>query len=216
MAHPLALDREWAPFAGSYAGLRNAEQQAQVGQALGPLAAEFAAVQRRCGVCHTGTDPGSSAPMRLPYDPNLQERRALAGRPTGEYERIVLERDPIARYSLNVLVNLTRPDRSPLLLAPLAKSAGGWGVCPDGFRTRPTRTISGYWRRWSGAGNTSPHLRGMALPVSSPTRSTSGSSSGLACCPGILRAARTHLTGLQRIKRTGERCGRGRREHGFG
>lgn len=122
-----------APFAGSYAGLRNAEQQARVGLALRPLAAGFAAVQHRCGVCHTGVEPGTSAPLRLPYDPNLQERRKLAGRPTGEYERILFERDPIARYSLNVLVNLTRSDRSPLLLAPLAKAAGGWGACPDVF-----------------------------------------------------------------------------------
>jgi len=122
-----------APFAGSYAGLRNAEQQAVAVAALQRLRAELGAVQRRCGSCHTGTEPDTSEPMSLPYDPNLQERRKLAGRPTGEYERIIFERDPIARYSVNVLVNLSRPARSPLLLAPLAQAAGGWGRCPGVF-----------------------------------------------------------------------------------
>ncbi|MCL4181054.1 MAG: PD40 domain-containing protein [Verrucomicrobia bacterium] len=136
-------DHEWrtlwlwiesgAPFAGSYAGLRNAGEQARAGAALQPLRAELDLIQRRCGSCHTGTEPDSPDPMRLPYDPNLQERRKLAGRPTGEYERIILERDPIARYSVNVLLNLSRPAHSPLLLAPLAKSAGGWGACPGVF-----------------------------------------------------------------------------------
>jgi hypothetical protein len=139
----LVSDYEWrtlwlwiesgAPFAGSYAGLRNAKQQARAGAALESLGAELGTIHRRCGSCHAGTESDSSQPMRLPYDPNLQERRNLAGRPTGEYERIVFENDPIARYSVNVLVNLSRPALSPLLLSPLAKSGGGWGACPGVF-----------------------------------------------------------------------------------
>ena len=65
--------------------------------------------------------------------PTCRLAAGLAGRPTADYERIILERDPIARYSLNVLVNFSRPVLSPLLLAPLAKTAGGWGTCPEVF-----------------------------------------------------------------------------------
>ncbi len=136
-------DRDWrtlwlwiesgAPYAGSYAGLRNAAEQARQGASLHPLWTELPTLERRCGGCHTGTEPDSTQPMRMPYNPQVWDRRKLAGRPTGDYERIVFEKDPIARYSIHVLLNLTRPARSPLLLAPLAKTADGWGVCPEGF-----------------------------------------------------------------------------------
>jgi hypothetical protein len=122
-----------APYAGSYAGLRNAEQQARVGAGLHPIRRELPVITRRCASCHTGTKLDSPTPMRIPYDPDLQGRRKLAGRPTGNHERVIFENDPIARFSINVLVNLTRPRFSPLLLAPLAREAGGWAVCPDVF-----------------------------------------------------------------------------------
>ena len=37
--------------------------------------------------------------------------------------------DPRTRFSRHILYNLTRPEKSLLLLAPLAKEAGGYGVC---------------------------------------------------------------------------------------
>ena len=43
----------------------------------------------------------------------------------------------MARFSANILLNFTRPALSPLLLAPLAKEAGGWQTCGAVFR--PTR-----------------------------------------------------------------------------
>ena len=33
-------------------------------------------------------------------------------------------------------MNATRPERSAVLLAPLAKDAGGWGICPDVFASK--------------------------------------------------------------------------------
>jgi hypothetical protein len=47
---------------------------------------------------------------------------------------VVLEDDPLARFSDNILLNFSRPHLSPLLLAPLAKEAGGYGACGDVFR----------------------------------------------------------------------------------
>ena len=42
------------------------------------------------------------------------------------------------RYPLPVQYNLTDPDRSPILLAPLSRSAGGWGFCKnERFDGRP-------------------------------------------------------------------------------
>jgi hypothetical protein len=41
----------------------------------------------------------------------------------------------MARFSVHALVNMTRPELSPLILAPLARDAGGWGSCGEGFAT---------------------------------------------------------------------------------
>ena len=46
----------------------------------------------------------------------------------------MLENDPQAKFSSSILVNFTRPENCrPLLLGPLAKSAGGWESCGPVF-----------------------------------------------------------------------------------
>ncbi len=42
--------------------------------------------------------------------------------------------DPRLQFSRHILYNLSRPEKSLLLLAPLAKSAGGHGTCGEVFR----------------------------------------------------------------------------------
>jgi hypothetical protein len=37
--------------------------------------------------------------------------------------------DPRLNTSRHIVFNLSRPERSLLLLAPLSKTAGGWGLC---------------------------------------------------------------------------------------
>jgi hypothetical protein len=39
--------------------------------------------------------------------------------------------DPRLNTSRHIVFNLSRPDKSLLLLAPLAEAAGGWGLCRD-------------------------------------------------------------------------------------
>jgi hypothetical protein len=39
--------------------------------------------------------------------------------------------DPRLNTSRHIVYNLSRPEKSLLLLAPLAESAGGWGICRD-------------------------------------------------------------------------------------
>lgn len=127
-----------APYAGSYAGLRNAEEQGLPGAALGEVLGRGGRViGQRCVSCHNSTALGDGRPKRLPYDPPMrEERHALAGHPTADYERVVVPDDPMARYSVNVLVNFSRPALSPLLLGPLAKEAGGWGSCGEVFLSK--------------------------------------------------------------------------------
>ncbi len=50
------------------------------------------------------------------------------------HERIVQKDD--FRFSGHILLNLSRPELSPLLLGPLPKAAGGWGTCPSAFTGR--------------------------------------------------------------------------------
>jgi hypothetical protein len=56
--------------------------------------------------------------------------------PTGRHERLVLDNDPMRYYSWNMILNATRPDKSAVLMAPLPRAAGGWGVCGDVFKSR--------------------------------------------------------------------------------
>jgi hypothetical protein len=121
-----------APYAGSYAGLRNAAQQAREGQAVGTVMGQGASLLReRCSKCHESDPDGESRPLPLTTEFG-RKNRARVGRATGAYERVVLENDPIARFSPHILLNFTQPKFSPLLLGPLAKAAGGWGSCGEG------------------------------------------------------------------------------------
>lgn len=127
-----------APYAGSYAGLRNQQEQGLPGAAFGQVWRGGGSVlNRRCVSCHNSTELADGKPKRLPYDPAMREtRRPLVKEPTAEHERIVFRDDPLARYSANILVNFSRPELSPLLLGPLAKEAGGWGSCGEVFASK--------------------------------------------------------------------------------
>ncbi len=119
-----------APFAGSYGGLRNAKDETREYEVIARVLHLGADVlQRRCGKCHVLNNPRSEKGLPIPFNPITARNRRGLTRPTGVYERVVLENDPIARLSVHILLNFTHPDLSPLLLGPLAKEAGGWGSC---------------------------------------------------------------------------------------
>jgi hypothetical protein len=73
------------------------------------------AIERRCGSCHAGH---LALPLTATHEPG-RSRRPPGSKPP---------RWPLSRQ---LLYNLTRPEKSILLLAPLAREAGGWGVCQD-------------------------------------------------------------------------------------
>ncbi len=73
-------------------------------------------VDRRCAACHN--EPHRRLPRAL-----SDERGVSFWRPDWN--------DPRLLTSRHILFNLTRPERSLMLLAPLARTAGGWGLCTN-------------------------------------------------------------------------------------
>ncbi|MHC4567791.1 MAG: HzsA-related protein [Planctomycetota bacterium] len=115
-----------APYAGTYAALRNAEDQKRDNLTWAVFATP--GMNQRCRTCHR---PEGDAPQ-LPLIMKEEERRKLVKeRGMAPHERIVQKDD--FRFSSHVLLNLSRPELSPLLLGPLPKEAGGWGTCPSAF-----------------------------------------------------------------------------------
>jgi len=72
-------------------------------------------IHRRCASCHQGD-------MALP--------RALSDERNVSFWRFAID-DPRLRLSRHIVFNLTRPEKSMLLLAPLAREAGGLARCRD-------------------------------------------------------------------------------------
>jgi len=116
-----------APYAGTYAALRNLEEQTREGP--GHFVFGSAVLNQRCRQCH---GQGRQAPP-LPLSMSEEQRREMTKTlGLAPYERIVRKDD--YRFSAHVLLNMSRPEYSPLLLGPLPTSAGGWGRCPEGFQ----------------------------------------------------------------------------------
>ncbi len=126
-----------APYAGSYAGLRNKKDQGiDWSAAWRGLADSAATLKRRCGECHAVGKGTSETGRAFPFNPNSANAKRGVERATGIHERVVLPNDPLTKYSAHILINLTRPELSPLILAPLAKEAGGWGACGTVFTSK--------------------------------------------------------------------------------
>jgi hypothetical protein len=81
-------------------------------QWAGVMAAK-AVMERRCAGCHTGE-------MRLPDAPS-DDMELPPWKVVGD--------DPRLRYSRHIVYNLSRPEKSMLLLAPLSEAGGGLGIC---------------------------------------------------------------------------------------
>jgi hypothetical protein len=122
--HEQDMIRYWiesaAPYPGTYAALGTGmigglpKSKLETGDRKWPgsiAAAE--AIQRRCKTCHD-----SSLPMPQYLSDNLE---LILSNPDPNDIRI--------RYSRHLMFNLSRPDKSLVLLAPLAKDAGGYNIC---------------------------------------------------------------------------------------
>ena len=84
-------------------------------------------IQNRCADCHKDV-------LDLPT--NITDHQA---RPP--WDRLEIN-DPRRRISRHMLFNLTRPEKSMLLLAPLSREQGGWGVCKLKKGTKTTSELA--------------------------------------------------------------------------
>jgi len=115
-----------APYAGTYAALRNAEEQRRQGIAHAVMRTPI--MNRTCRQCHGRNKTAPPLPATL----SEEERRAwVREHGLAPHERIVREDD--SRFSPHVLLNMSRPECSPMVLGPLPEAAGGWGTCAHQF-----------------------------------------------------------------------------------
>lgn len=125
-ASPRELDivRYWietgAPYPGTYAALGTGmiagydeNRQVEADNNWPESKAATEAITRRCTSCH---DKALSLPKNLSDENNLS-----FWRPSWS--------DPRLRLTRHLLFNLSRPEKSLMLLAPLARSEGGYGLC---------------------------------------------------------------------------------------
>ena len=121
-----ALMRLWidcnCPFTGTYAAL---------GTGMVPLRVHNDVLVRRCGPCHA---PVKGAHGQMPrFKPSYGDDPFFYFNhvPAGKWETVRRQLPYLGDHPAGGerLYNLTTPARSPVLLAPLARSAGGWGCC---------------------------------------------------------------------------------------
>jgi cytochrome c553 len=114
-----------AAYPGTYAALGTGmiggyaeNKQVDLDTTWSTTAAADAVLQRRCASCH------HQSPRLLPR--SLSDERGLSfWRPDPN--------DPRLNTSRHIVFNLSRPEKSLFLLAPLAAEAGGWQLCrPQG------------------------------------------------------------------------------------
>jgi hypothetical protein len=107
-------------------------------------------MERRCVSCHTGdrklpASPDDDLGLRLHHlvygegSPRFWEppwlKTSSTPRP-GSVEWMQTYADPRLQFSRHILYNLSRPEQSLQLLAPLARAGGGHGRCGDIFTSR--------------------------------------------------------------------------------
>ena len=136
--HQKALLRLWietaAAYPGTYAALGcgmignyDENRQINTGEAWPETAQAAAIIQQRCATCHN--HPSRLLPLSL-----ADERGVSFWEPSMD--------DPRLNTSRHIVFNLSRPDQSLMLLAPLGVSGGGWGLCRDPKTRQPIEVFA--------------------------------------------------------------------------
>ncbi len=123
-----------APYPGTYAslgcGMIGSYSENQPIQADGDWPTTIAGAQvidQRCASCHN--EPSRLLPRAL-----SDERGVSFWQPEMS--------DPRLNTSRHIVFNLSRPEKSILLLAPLSEKAGGWGLCRDPKTKQPVTVFA--------------------------------------------------------------------------
>ncbi|MHC4507655.1 MAG: HzsA-related protein [Planctomycetota bacterium] len=135
---------------GSYAALQYDTKEEPDYSSWPSMKAAGGVLDRRCASCHSDQrrlprHPADNLELRLhhmvygkgsprfwtppwvePYD---------STRRVGSLSWMKKYTDPRIQFSRHILYNLSRPEKSLLLLAPLAKGAGGYGICGPVFES---------------------------------------------------------------------------------
>ena len=138
--HEVEMIRHWihcgAPYIGTYAALIHG----MIGS-TGYEASHFTAIdtrilkseniqtasrviERRCGGCHAGV-------RAVPKHPADWGQGTELIQPHRAWKIKQMDNRAVWRFQQHILYNLTHPERSMQLLAPLAKEAGGYGACRE-------------------------------------------------------------------------------------
>jgi len=131
--HQRTMIRLWidtgAAYPGTYAALGSGMiggylEERQIDTDSDWPAARFASdvLARRCKICHDS--PSNRLPM------NLSDELGVT-----LWQSDLMERSPA--NSRHLVFNLSRPEKSLILLAPLAGAAGGFGLCRDPSTRQP-------------------------------------------------------------------------------
>ncbi|MGD0536951.1 MAG: hypothetical protein ABSC03_04815 [Verrucomicrobiota bacterium] len=123
-----------AAFPGTYAALGTGmignydeNQEINTDTEWPTTKAGAAVLARRCAACHT--EPARLLPTSL-----ADERGVSFWQPELN--------DPRLNTSRHIVFNLSRPEKSLMVLAPLAPAAGGWGLCRDPKSHQPASVFA--------------------------------------------------------------------------
>jgi cytochrome c553 len=132
---------------GSYAALQYGTKPKTDYLSWPALKGAKAAMDRRCSSCHQRdrqlpNSPADNLGLRLHHlqygggqprfwDPPWVKVYGDGSLRLGSLEWMKKYADPRMQFSEHILYNLSRPEKSLQLLAPLAKSAGGYGICGE-------------------------------------------------------------------------------------
>jgi hypothetical protein len=134
--HEIDMIRYWiesaAPYPGTYASLGSGQSNGKADQKI---------LTRRCGTCHSNRT-------------TVLRGGGLRGFAQGHQ---LAKDDPMLPFCSQTTINLTRPENSMLLLAPLAKSSGGYGIC----RQLSTEEL----KSWQGGAKVTSKASGNEEPV---------------------------------------------------
>ena len=122
-----------AAYPGTYAALGTGmignydeNQQINLDTDWPTTKAGAAVLARRCAGCHD--QPGRLLPTSLSDERGVSFWQPQMG-------------DPRLNTSRHIVFNLSRPEKSLLLLAPLAAAAGGWSLCRDPKSNQPANVF---------------------------------------------------------------------------
>lgn len=123
-----------AAYPGTYAALGSGmignydeNNQINTGRDWPETKAAAEVIQQRCANCHN--HPSRVLPVSL-----ADERGVSFWQPSLD--------DPRLNTSRHIVFNLSRPEKSLMLLAPLTEAAGGWGLCRDPQTRESVRVFS--------------------------------------------------------------------------